>query len=77
MTKQDGFNKRGRQVRDIGIYTTIPTMLVVGPLLGYLLGLWAGKRWGNGNTFEALGTFMGLLAAARQIWLILKKVIYY
>jgi uncharacterized protein YqgC (DUF456 family) len=64
--------KRGRQIRDVGIYTTIPTMLVVGPVLGYFLGRWAGQRWGDENLMEAAGLFLGLLASIRQIWVILR-----
>ena len=71
--KQDGLDKRGRQAREIGIYTTIPAMLVVGPILGYLLGRWAASHWGHDNLCEALGALMGLAASARQIWLILRR----
>lgn len=64
---------RGRRMRDVGIYTTIPTMLVVGPVLGYLLGHWAAGRWGHAALFETGGATLGLLASARQVWLILKR----
>lgn len=60
-------------MRDVGIYTTIPTMLVVGPLLGYLLGHWAAGRWGHAPAFETGGVVLGLLAAVRQVWLLLKR----
>ena len=72
LNQQENDSKRGRQVRDVGIYTTIPTMMIVGPVLGYFLGRWAGQRWGHNNLYEAAGALLGLLAAARQIWLILK-----
>jgi hypothetical protein len=64
---------RGRQLRDVGIYTAIPMMLVAGPALGYLLGLWAAGRWGHETAFTAGGMFLGLLAAVRQIWLLLDR----
>lgn len=66
-------NRRGRQIRDIGIYTAIPTMLVVGPLLGYFLGSLLEKEWGHGPWPSAGGAVVGLLAAARQIWLLVTR----
>lgn len=63
-------DKRGRQIRDIGVYTAIPTMLVVGPALGWFLGTLVEKKWGHAPWPSALGGVFGLLAAARQIWLL-------
>ena len=48
-------------------------MLLAGPALGYLIGHWAGGRWGNQTTWQAVGAIFGLAAAGRQIWLILKE----
>jgi len=70
--KGPGNKSRGRRMRDVGIYTTIPTMLVVGPVLGYLLGHWAAGRWGHDAAFEGGGVALGLLASFRQVWLLLK-----
>jgi len=72
MSEGNGLKERGRQARQIGIYTTIPMMLVVGPVMGYLLGRWAGQRWGHESLFEAGGGLLGLAASMRQIWLILR-----
>ena len=65
--------KRAQQARDIGIYTMIPTMLVVGPVLGYFLGHWAGGRWGHVETYESIGLVLGLVASFRQIYLLFKQ----
>jgi F0F1-type ATP synthase assembly protein I len=65
--------KRGRQYRDIGIYTIIPTMMIVGPVIGYVLGHLAEKRWGHEPWLSVGGALFGLAAAARQIWIILKN----
>ncbi|MDO9693509.1 MAG: hypothetical protein Q7W56_02125 [Candidatus Latescibacteria bacterium] len=65
--------ERGRQLRDVGIYTAIPMMLIAGPALGYFLGSLAAGRWGHTPAFEAGGAMLGLAAAARQIWLLLSR----
>jgi len=66
-------NEHGKRTREIGIFTAIPMMLIAGPALGYLIGHWAGGRWGGQNTWQAVGALVGFLAAARQIWLVLKE----
>lgn len=73
MDDEPGRRDQGRRMRDVGIYTTIPMMLVVGPVLGYLLGHWAAGRWGHVAAFESGGLVLGLLAAIRQVWLVLKQ----
>jgi len=65
--------QRARQAREIGLYTAIPTMMFMGPLLGWLLGRWAGGRWGHAATFESAGAILGLAAAIRQVQLIFRR----
>lgn len=71
--KEEPKNKRGNQIRDIGTYTVIPTMLVVGPALGYFLGSLIEKRWGHAPWPSSLGGVFGLVAAGRQIWLLVTR----
>lgn len=71
--KQTPDDRRGRQIRDIGTYTVIPTMLVVGPTLGYFLGTLIEKRWGHAPWPSAGGAMFGLVAAGRQIWLLVTR----
>lgn len=68
-----GNDGRDKRMRDVGIFTAIPSMLIVGPALGWFLGHLAAGKWGHQATFETLGLFLGLLASARQIWLLLKR----
>lgn len=71
--RKEPWEKRAKQYRDIGIYTAIPMMMVVGPVLGYFLGRLAEKKWGHEPYFSGGGALVGLLAAARQVWLILQR----
>ena len=73
MGKKPWNRNRAKQMRDVGMYTTIPTMLVVGPVLGYFLGHWAGGCWGHLDAFETWGVVLGLLASYRQVYLLLKR----
>lgn len=55
-------------MRDIGLYTSIPIMLGVGPALGWWLGRLAQQRWGGDPWFEVGGVLFGLTAAVRQVY---------
>jgi len=72
--REDGkLERNARQARTIGLYTAIPTMMIVGPVLGWLAGHWAGGRWGHATTFEAVGTVFGLVASFRQVALVFRR----
>lgn len=61
--------------RTLALATTIPMVLVVGPLLGYWLGAWADglwpalAPWGSG-----VGTALGLIASGRQAWQLIRQI---
>jgi F0F1-type ATP synthase assembly protein I len=63
----------GRRARDIGMFTIIPMMMVVGPALGYLAGLFIENRFGGKPWPTVVGLMWGLAAAFRQIYLLLKR----
>lgn len=65
--------RNARQARTIGLYTAIPMMMIVGPVLGWLAGRWAGGHWGHAATFEAVGALLGLVAAFRQVVLVFRR----
>jgi len=65
--------RRGQKYRDLGMYTAIPTMMIVGPALGYYLGHLAENKWGYSPWLSAGGAIFGLAASVRQIQLILQR----
>ncbi len=65
--------KMGKSVRDIGTYTLIPAMMVAGPVVGYALGWLVEKKWGGAPWPGVVGLLFGLVAAFRQIFLILAR----
>jgi ATP synthase protein I len=64
---------RGRSARDIGTYTLIPMMMLVGPVIGFLAGHWVEGRFGGAPWPGVVGVFVGLAAAVRQIILMLQR----
>jgi F0F1-type ATP synthase assembly protein I len=65
--------ERGKQARDIGTYTIIPMMMVAGPLVGYLLGKGLENLFGGQPWPTVAGMLFGLVAAFRQIYLLLAR----
>ena len=62
-----------RGLREVGIYTTIPMLLLAGPALGYWLGLQAQSRWGHDPWFAVGGAIFGLAASIRQIVKVIRR----
>lgn len=67
--REDPADRRG--LRDVGIYTTIPMMLLAGPALGYWIGLQAEKHWGHAPWWAVGGALFGLAAS---IWQVVKLI---
>ena len=66
-------DKTGQRARDIGLYTVIPMMLLAGPAIGFLMGMFIEGKWGGAPWPTAGGALFGLAAAFRQIYLMLAR----
>ncbi len=65
--------KFGKQATDIGAYTLIPMMMLAGPIVGYGLGWLLEKQFGGAPWTGVVCLLMGVVAAFRQIFIILAK----
>lgn len=65
--------RRARAARSIGFGTMIPTMLGVGPVLGYLLGILLERRLGGAPWVSFGGVVLGGVASVRQVILLLRR----
>jgi F0F1-type ATP synthase assembly protein I len=63
----------GKSAKDIGTYTLIPAMMIAGPTVGYGLGWLVEWKWGGAPWPGVIGLLFGLVAAFRQIFLILAR----
>lgn len=63
--------KVGKSAKDIGTYTLIPALMVAGPAVGYGLGWLVERQWGGAPWPVVIGLLFGLMAAFRQIFIIL------
>ena len=65
--------KRAATMRGVGFYTVIPTMMVAGPVLGYLMGAWLERRVGYAPWVSFAGVVLGAAASVRQIIVIMRR----
>lgn len=65
--------KVGKTARDIGTYTLIPSLMIAGPVVGYALGLGWQHFWGGAPWGVVVGMLLGVVAAFRQVILLLSK----
>jgi ATP synthase protein I len=65
--------KFGKQAKDIGAYTLIPMMMLAGPIVGYGLGWLLERQFGGAPWTGVIGLLLGVVAAFRQIFIILAK----
>ena len=65
--------KNNRFIRQVGLLTTIPVMLLSGPLIGFLIGDYIDKRFGTTPWFMVLCLMLGIVASIRQTINIIRK----
>ena len=62
------------QVKQLGILTTIPIILLVGPAIGYFLGRWVDRKADSYPWFTVIFVFLGFIAAGREVFRLLRQI---
>jgi ATP synthase protein I len=65
--------KRDRSYAQIALLGAVPTILVAAPLIGFFAGRWADDHFGTTPYLMILGVVMGLAAAVREIYKLVKR----
>lgn len=60
-------------IRQAGLLTAIPFVLLIGPLIGYFLGVEADQRWNVSPWGIGLGVGFGILASLRVVIDLIKQ----
>ncbi len=71
--KQSKGTETGRWFRPIGILTTIPFVLMFGPLIGYFGGEWLDQKLGTEPYLMVLLIVLGFVASGREVWGLIKR----
>ena len=62
------------QVKQLGVLTTIPIILLVGPLIGFVLGGWLDRKFQIYPWFTIIVVTLGFIASGREVFRLLKQV---
>ena len=63
------------KARQIGILTTVPFILVAGPVVGYLAGNWLDLKYHSDPYGKVVLIVLGLAASVREIVQIIRDVL--
>ena len=63
------------QVKQLGVLTTIPIILLVGPIIGFYIGGWIDGKFHVYPWFTIIFIVLGFVASAKQIIYLLKEVL--
>ena len=69
--KKDAFYT---QVKQLGILTTIPIILLVGPAIGFFLGGWIDRKAHIYPWVTILFVFFGFAGSGREVFRLLKQI---
>ncbi len=67
-------NRRFSSLRQLGLLTSIPALLVVAPLIGLGLGTLVDRKFHVAPWGTIVGLILGFVAAVREIRAILRRV---
>ena len=68
----DEENKYG-YIRKVGLLTTIPAVLLAGPVIGYYIGDYLDKKFGTSPWLMMILMGLGFAASVRQTILLIKS----
>ena len=66
-------NDRYSTYRQIGILTTIPMLMAVGPVLGYYIGNFLDKKLNTDPYLMVVFIFLGFVASGKGVYNLIKK----
>ncbi len=63
------------QVKQLGVLTTIPIILLVGPAIGFVLGGWIDQKVHKYPWFTLIFVTLGFVASGREVARLLKQIL--
>ena len=67
-------NTYWEQIKPIGVLTTIPLILLIGPVAGYFLGGWIDRKFHIFPWLTVIFVALGFAASGREVARIVKEV---
>jgi ATP synthase protein I len=70
----DKNDDKSNWMRQIGLLSVIPVIMVAAPVVGYLIGSWLDGYFGTEPWLTVTLIFLGFAAAGKEIYNILRRV---
>ncbi len=70
----DKKDEKPEYLRQVGLLSSIPILMVVGPLVGYFIGGWIDGWAGTDPWFKIILIVLGFVAAGKEIYNIVRRV---
>ena len=67
-------NVNWKQLKQLGVLTTVPVILLVGPAVGFFLGGWIDRKAHIYPWFTIIFIGLGFVASGREVVRLLKEV---
>lgn len=67
-------NSDWKQIRQLGVLTTIPIILLIGPVVGFFIGEWLDRKSHIYPWFTIILIGLGFVASGREVVRLLKEV---
>lgn len=65
--------KSSKDLKQISLLATVPTILVAAPLVGYFIGKWLDTKFDSEPAFMITGVVLGFASAGLEIYYLVKK----
>ena len=63
----------GKYIRQVGLLGTVPILLAVGPVVGFLIGRWLDGKFGTEPYLMIVFLIFGFVASGKEVWKIIKQ----
>lgn len=73
MKDEEKEEEQRKKLQMIGIYVTIPFILAVPPVIGWLIGTWLDKFFGTSPLLMYLLIILGFAAGIRELYRVVKN----
>lgn len=63
----------GKYIRQVGLLGTVPILLAVGPVIGFLIGRWLDRKLNTEPYLMIVFLIFGFIASGKEVWKIIKQ----
>ncbi len=62
------------QIKQVGVLTTVPLILLVGPVIGFFFGSWIDRKWHIFPWVTIIMVGLGFMASGREVARLIKSI---